>query len=71
LYIWTQLQFDAEHDELYLVGEIPDEELLLDELKSYLEKVYVINPAIDFNEHPVTTIKGMPYDLQTLFVKGR
>lgn len=71
LYIWTQLQFDAEHDELYLVGEIPDEEQLLDELKSYLEKVYVINPAIDFNEHPVTTIKGMPYDLQTLFVKGR
>ena len=71
LYIWNQLQLDAKHDELHLVGEIPEQEQLLDELKHYVEKVYVINPAADFNNHPVTQIKGMPYDLQTLFVKGR
>ena len=71
LYIWNQLQMDADHDELHLVGEIPDAEALLDELKTYLEKVYVVNPAVDFNNHPATQIKGMPYDLMTLIVKGR
>ncbi len=71
LYIWNQLQMDAAHDELHLVGEIPEEGALLEGLKTYLEKVYVIKPAVDFNNHPVTQIKGMPYDLMTLIVKGR
>ena len=47
------------------------EEQLVEELKQYLPKVYVINPSADFNRAPVTEIIGMPYDLQTLFVKGR
>ena len=71
LYIWNQLQFDREHDELHLVGDIPEQGPLVKELKKYVEKTYVINPVVDFNNHPVTQIKGMPYDLQTLFVKGR
>jgi hypothetical protein len=25
----------------------------------------------DFNRHPITEIKSMPYDLQTLYIKGR
>jgi hypothetical protein len=44
---------------------------LLDELRKYVQKVYVLNPSADFNRAAVTKIKGMPYDLQTLFVKGR
>jgi hypothetical protein len=71
LYVWKQLQYDNNYDELHLVGDIPDEEQLVEELKQYLPKVYVINPSADFNRAPVTEIIGMPYDLQTLFVKGR
>jgi hypothetical protein len=36
-----------------------------------VKNVYVVNPSADFNRSPITEIKGMPYDLQTLFVKGR
>lgn len=71
LYIWNQLQLDAENDELHMVGEIPGQEAFVAELKKYVSKAYVVNPVADFNNHPVTQIKGMPYDMQALFIKGR
>lgn len=71
LYVWKQLQLDPVYDELHIVGDIPEEEWLVSELKRYLQKAYVINHKADFNNHPVTEIKSMPYDMQTFFVKGR
>lgn len=71
LYVWKQLQLQPEHDEMHIVGDIPEQEWLVSELKKYLQKAYIINPSADFNRAPVTEIKGMPYDLQTLYVKGR
>ena len=41
------------------------------ELKQYLQKVYVSNPAAEFSQAPATKVKSMPYDLMTLIVKGR
>jgi len=70
-YVWKQLQLQPEYDELHLVGDIPEQEKMVQELKEFIEKVYVINPVADFSHHPVTEIAGMPYDLQTLVVKGR
>ena len=70
-YVWKQLQMQPEYDELHLVGDIPEQDTLVEELKNFLSKVYVINPSADFNQHPVTEIAGIPYDLQTLVVKGR
>jgi hypothetical protein len=71
LYVWKQLQLQAQTDELHIVGDIPDEDWLMQELHRFLQKAYVVNPSADFNRHPATEVKGMPYDLQTLFVKGR
>ena len=71
LYVWKQLQMEPEHDELHIVGDIPEQEWLVSELRRFLKNAYVINPVADFNRHPVTGIKSMPYDLQTLYIKGR
>ena len=71
LYVWKQLQLSPEHDEMHIVGDIPDRDWLFAELRKYLQKAYIINPSADFNRVPVTNIKGMPYHLLTLFVKGR
>lgn len=71
VYVWKQLRMDVLHDELHLSGEVPQEEELLKELKMYLQKVYVSNPTAEFNQAPATKVKGMPYDLMTLIVKGR
>lgn len=80
LNVWEQLKLDPLADELHLVGDVLlsdkaidnfDREQLLTSLRTYLARVYVISPTADFNRDAVTTIKGMPYDLQTLIVKGR
>ena len=71
LYVWRQLNLQQEHDELHLAGDIPEKEQLLDELRKYLKRAYIINPTADFNRSPVTQIDGITYDLMTLIVKGR
>ena len=71
LSVWKQLGLEAEHDELHMVGTLPDEEALINETRQYVKRVFYINPSGEFNRAPVTQIAGMPYDLMTLYVKGR
>ena len=71
LYVWKQLQLQPEQDELHIVGDIPGEQDMISTLRRYVQNVYLINAAADFNNHPVTEIKDMPYDLMTLYAKGR
>lgn len=60
LYIWQQLGFSQEQDELHLIGEptVPDE--LVESLRDYLRQVSVISPSMDLNRTEV-----MPYDFKT------
>jgi len=71
LYVWKQLMLQPEYDELHLVGDLPDQEWLVDEVRRYVQKAYVINPSAEFNSAPATQVKGMPFDLMTLLTKGR
>ena len=71
LSVWKQLGMEPEHDELHLVGDLPDEEALMSEARQFIKRVFFINPSGEFNRAPVTQIAGMPYDLMTLYVKGR
>ena len=71
LSVWKQLGMEPEHDELHLVGDLPDEEALLNEAHQFIKRVFYINPSGEFNRAPVTRIAGMPYDMMTLYVKGR
>ncbi|MBR1401666.1 MAG: DUF3822 family protein [Prevotella sp.] len=71
LYVWQQLGMDQRKDELHLVGSLPDRDVLMEELRKFLQNAYVINPAADFNRAPITNIKDLPYDLMTFYIKGR
>jgi hypothetical protein len=71
LYVWKQLNLQPEHDEMHIVGDIPEQDVLFEELHNYLKNAYIIDPAIEFNKAPATKIKGMPFDLMTLLTKGR
>lgn len=71
LFAWKQLALDSHRDELHLVGDIPERDELLVELRKYVQNVYVINPSADFNRAPASQIKNFPYDLMTYYVKGR
>ena len=71
LYVWQQLVFDANADEMYLVGTIPDKDWISEALHRYVRNMYVINPTAEFNRAPITQIKNLPFDLITYFMKGQ
>lgn len=63
LYVWHQLGLDATHDELHIVGQMPHGDWLMERLRLYLERVYLIHPSAEFNRHPLTAESGVEYDL--------
>ncbi len=67
---WKQLTLVPEHDELYIFGDMPRCNELQEKAQDFLKRVYVINPIGEYNRAAVTQIKGMPYDLMTLYVRG-
>ncbi|MBQ7471992.1 MAG: DUF3822 family protein [Prevotella sp.] len=67
LYVWKQLALDNMNDELHLSGDLPEREMLIEQLRRFVKKVYILNPTAEFNRTPVSLIKGMPLDLVTLF----
>ena len=70
LNVWKQLAFDNKRDELHFVGELPARDELMQELHTFIQNVYVVNPKAEFNRAPITEIKNLPYDLLTYFVKN-
>lgn len=68
LFVWKQLALDQLHDELFLVGDLPDKENLLKALRMYVSTVMVINPSANFNRAPLTQIQGITFDMITNYL---
>ncbi|MEL5893913.1 DUF3822 family protein [Bacteroides sp. GD17] len=49
LYIWKQLGFEQERDELHLTGSLHDKEQLLPELRKFIRQVFIMNPATNLD----------------------
>lgn len=68
LFVWKQLALDQQKDELYLSGSLGSQDELLNALRLYVEKVTVVNPSADFNRAPLTQVRGITFDLLTLYL---
>lgn len=68
LFVWKQLGLQQMQDELYVAGDVPDKEWFIYNVKIYVKKTFILNPAAEFNRAPITEIKGMPFDLLTLYL---
>lgn len=68
LYVWQQLNYNQERDELHLTGILEDKEELLKELRNYLRQVFVISPKAEFNRSKISKIEEIPFDMQTLLL---
>ena len=68
LYIWQQLGYNQEKDELQLTGKFKDKEGLLTGLRKYLRQVFIINPKAEFNRSEISKIEDIPFDMQTLIL---
>lgn len=71
LAVWKQLGLVPEHDELHLVGDFSEKDALMKKVQTFVKRVFYIIPSGEFNRAPITQIAGMPYDLITLYQKGR
>ena len=71
LYTWQQLGYDVQHDEIYLAGDIPEKDWMMEALHHYVQKVYALNAETEFNHAPFTNYKDMPFDLQAIFTENR
>lgn len=63
LYVWKQLGFDNNEDELHVVGNTEHKTWLLTKLKTFLRRVYVMNPTAELNRAPASLIDGIDFDL--------
>ena len=68
LYIWKQLDYAQERDELHLVGTFHDKEKLIAGLRRFIRQLFIINPKSEFNHPALTRIEDIPFDLQTLLL---
>lgn len=68
LYVWNQLQLNADSDEMHLVGTVFDA-VLVATLRRYLGNVYVVNPSAEFNRAPFTRVADLPFDLMAFFAR--
>lgn len=63
LYVWKQLGMDQKEDDIYIIGEMPHEEWLMERVKAYISHVHEINPSISLHRSPLAEIKDMPFDM--------
>lgn len=68
LYIWKQLGLSQENDEMHLVGNLRDRKRLLTELRKYVRKVYLIDPAMEFENQKIAEKEDVAYDAKTLLL---
>ena len=61
---------DNETDEMHLAGTFNEMSELANELRKYVQKVYIVNPSAEFNRAPATKIPDMPFDLMIMMSKG-
>lgn len=55
LYAWKQLEFNQERDELHLTGTLPEKNVLMSELKKFIQQVFIMNPATNIDMQALLT----------------
>lgn len=70
LQVWKIQGMNQLQDELHLVGNIPERQALLDELRRYIRQVYVINPSAEYNRFEPALHPEVPYDIIALLGSG-
>ena len=69
LYIWKLIGMDVEKDELYIVGDIPYQDWLIEKVKQHLMFCRVINQEVYFNNSQLAKRTDIPYDMKTIYLE--
>lgn len=64
---WSAMGFNAETDELYIVGEEETmKQRVAEFLQTFVKKVSVVTPIAEFNRSTPARTENLPYDMLTL-----
>ena len=66
--IWEQLKYNQERDEMHLIGEGGECNTMIQTLRRYIRKVFVITPQAEFNQSETNRIEDIPFDIQSLLI---
>ena len=69
LYIWKLIGMDVEKDELYIVGDIPYQDWLMEKVKQHLKFCRVINQEVYFNNSQLAKRTEIPYDMKAIYLE--
>lgn len=69
LYIWKLTGMDVEKDELYIVGDIPYQDWLIEKVKQHLKFCRVINQEVYFNNSQLAKRTEIPYDMKAIYLE--
>lgn len=70
LYVWQQLAFNPQKDEIFIAGQPEELKAIVKELQVFTPHAFIVNPRAEFNRAPVTSIPGIPFDLMALYAQG-
>ena len=68
LYTWKQLAYDADSDELYMVGDMVHKDWLMEKLHQYLRRAHAPNATVTFNRSQAAIPHDATYDLLALYL---
>lgn len=68
---WQQLGFKADADALHLVGSHAEKEALKNMVSEYIPNIQELTASTEFADAPSLQHPDMPFDLHTLYAKGR
>lgn len=63
LFVWKQLGMNQQEDDLFVIGDVPHKDWLMNRLRTYLKNVHVVNPSAALNRSALAEIENMPFDL--------
>lgn len=63
LVAWKQIGMDNLDDELHIVGNYSEPDNLIEKLRKFLRKVYLVNPSASLNRAPVASIANINFDM--------
>lgn len=63
LFVWKQLGMNQKEDSLFIIGDMPHSEWLMQRLDTYISKINIINPTVSLNRSPLSMIEGMQFDM--------
>lgn len=63
LFAWKQLGLRQRDDDLFILGDMPQGDWLVERLKTYISNVHILSPAAMLNRSSLSQIDGMPFDM--------